>query len=211
MLKIKKIFYSIQGEGPHIGMPAVFVRLSGCNLSCDFCDSKYAEIGEVVSLEEVIDNICTHNCQNVVITGGEPLLQPILSLIESLHFSHYKVFIETNGTIFDEEIPDFANIIVSPKLQFITPNYERNLELWNKMNAIFKFVVTDFNSFMEIVDFVKRMNITTPVYLMPETIDSEDMKRKLVDLAGWVKQYGEDNFHISMRMQIFMYGCIRGV
>jgi len=80
-MKINEIFYSIQGEGQQAGMSAWFIRFSGCNLRCSFCDSAYAfEEGKEMSIESIVDSVPANICNNVVITGGEPLLQKICYL-----------------------------------------------------------------------------------------------------------------------------------
>jgi organic radical activating enzyme len=116
MLQLAEIFYSIQGEGLWSGTPAVFVRLAGCNLACDFCDTDYstkffATIDQVVALVREAGK----DCPMVVLTGGEPLAQvETLSLIRALRRDERRVHIESNGTIFTE-LPDDVWLCVSPK------------------------------------------------------------------------------------------------
>ncbi len=101
-MKICEIFYSIQGESTYSGLPCVFVRTSGCNLRCSYCDTKYAyEEGSELSVSEVFNKVNFYNCKLVEITGGEPLLQKdsINNLIELLLDNGYTVLIETNGSI----------------------------------------------------------------------------------------------------------------
>lgn len=71
MKKINEIFYSLQGEGFHVGTPAVFVRFSGCNLKCEFCDTHHEE-GVMMSDEEIVEKVCQYPCKTVILTGGEP-------------------------------------------------------------------------------------------------------------------------------------------
>jgi organic radical activating enzyme len=116
MLQLAEIFYSIQGEGAFSGTPAVFVRLAGCNLSCDFCDTDYslkffASVDEVVSRVREIGG----GCPMVILTGGEPLAQrETLALIDSLRQDGRRVHIESNGTIFTD-LPGDVWLTVSPK------------------------------------------------------------------------------------------------
>lgn len=97
--RINEIFYSLQGEGRWAGRPAVFVRFSGCNLKCPFCDTDFSEYREMV-VEEILSEIAllSDHCRFVVLTGGEPTLQLDETLIESLHSRGYFIAIETNGT-----------------------------------------------------------------------------------------------------------------
>lgn len=97
--RINEIFYSLQGEGRWAGRPAVFVRFSGCNLKCPFCDTDFSEYREMV-VEEILSEIAllSERCRFVVLTGGEPTLQLDETLIESLHSRGYFIAVETNGT-----------------------------------------------------------------------------------------------------------------
>ena len=97
MRKINEIFYSLQGEGFYTGKPSVFVRFSGCNLKCDFCDTAH-EDGKLMSDEEIIEEISKYPANNIIITGGEPSLWIDDILIEKLHKAGKYVCIETNGT-----------------------------------------------------------------------------------------------------------------
>ena len=116
MLQLSEIFYSIQGEGTWSGTPAVFVRLAGCNLACDFCDTDYSlkffkSVPEVVAAVREVGG----ECPMVILTGGEPLAQrETLDLIDALRRDGRRVHIESNGTIFTE-LPDDVWLCVSPK------------------------------------------------------------------------------------------------
>jgi organic radical activating enzyme len=100
MLKVNEIFYSIQGEGLRTGQASVFLRLSGCNLHCGFCDTNHAAYTEMTEeqIVEKVRQVCGP-CRWVVLTGGEPLLQPVGKLIRILRGVGYKVQVETNGTV----------------------------------------------------------------------------------------------------------------
>lgn len=116
MLQLAEIFYSIQGEGAHSGTPAVFVRLAGCNLSCDFCDTDYS-LKFFASVDQVVARVreLGGECPMVILTGGEPLAQrEAIDLIEALRRDGRRVHIESNGTIYTELPPDVW-LCVSPK------------------------------------------------------------------------------------------------
>ena len=116
MLQLAEIFYSIQGEGMWTGTPAVFVRLAGCNLACDFCDTDYST-KFFASVDEVVEKVreLGGDCPMVILTGGEPLAQAeTAALIEALRRDGRRVHIESNGTIFSE-LPDDVWLCVSPK------------------------------------------------------------------------------------------------
>jgi 7-carboxy-7-deazaguanine synthase len=99
-LKVNEIFYSIQGESSYAGRPCVFVRLTGCNLRCLYCDTKYAyEEGKEVEIDHIVDLVRSHECPLVEVTGGEPLIQiETPSLVRRLVEEGYEVLLETNGS-----------------------------------------------------------------------------------------------------------------
>jgi organic radical activating enzyme len=116
MLQLAEIFYSIQGEGTWTGTPAVFVRLAGCNLACDFCDTDYS-LKQFAAVDEVVDMVraAGGNCPTVILTGGEPFAQAeTTALIEALRRDGRRVHVESNGTIYTS-LPDDVWLCVSPK------------------------------------------------------------------------------------------------
>lgn len=115
-MKIKEIFYSLQGEGAFTGRPAVFVRFSGCNLACPFCDTDFKD-GDTYTEDELIDALeKMRPCKFVVFTGGEPTLQLTESLIDKLHRRAFYLAMETNGTRLYPKGLDW--VTVSPKADF---------------------------------------------------------------------------------------------
>ena len=114
-MRINEIFYSVQGEGCHAGIPAVFVRFSGCNLQCSFCDTQHQE-GIQMSEAEIVNQVAKYPAQLVVITGGEPSLFLTDTLINALHDIGKQVAVETNGT---HLLPDNVDFVTcSPKFEF---------------------------------------------------------------------------------------------
>lgn len=112
MMRINEIFYSLQGEGRYTGVPAVFVRLSGCNLRCPFCDTDFSSYNEM-SEEDIVRSVSEYPTRHIVITGGEPTLQLTASLLVKLHAAGFFVQIETNGT---HPVPEGVDwITCSPK------------------------------------------------------------------------------------------------
>jgi organic radical activating enzyme len=120
-LAVQEIFKTIQGEGPLVGTPSIFIRLGGCNLACSFCDANFEDF-EYIDIEKILDTILALSLNDegkkviplVVITGGEPLRQPIELLCSKLLSHNFKVQIETNGTIY-RELPSEILIVCSPK------------------------------------------------------------------------------------------------
>jgi len=114
MYKINEIFESIQGEGFYTGRLVTFVRFSGCNLNCDFCDTNH-EASRMMSATDIIKAVNIFKSKIVVLTGGEPMLQVNARLLAKLRANYYKLHLETNGTIESKLIKEFDHVSVSPK------------------------------------------------------------------------------------------------
>ena len=115
-MRVNEIFYSIQGEGAHSGEAAIFLRLSGCNLRCSFCDTEHQPYQDLTE-DEIASEIAKYPASLVVITGGEPTLQLTRSLVDKIHDLGKMVAIETNGT---REVPSNIDwVTVSPKSPFV--------------------------------------------------------------------------------------------
>ena len=123
-MKIAELFYSIQGEGSLVGVPSVFIRTSGCNLRCAWCDTPYTSWqpeGADLTLSQIVDEVKAHPARHVVVTGGEPMIAPeIVPLTERLRGLGWHITIETAGTVFQPVACDLMSI--SPKLANSTPN-----------------------------------------------------------------------------------------
>lgn len=113
-MRVNEIFYSLQGEGLHTGTPAVFLRLSGCNLKCPFCDTKHESFTEMTE-EEIVEKVSAFPSRTIVITGGEPMLQLTASLTRLLHKAGFAIHIETNGSRLIPEGAEIDWITCSPK------------------------------------------------------------------------------------------------
>jgi organic radical activating enzyme len=138
--QVHSIFHTLQGEGPFAGMPAVFVRLAGCNIQCPGCDTDYTSSRESMEVGEILVAIseAREGCPTrlVVITGGEPFRQPLLLLVNSLLEEGYLVQIETNGTLYQELPYPEITVVCSPKTGSI------NKELVPHLAAL-KYVVDE--------------------------------------------------------------------
>jgi organic radical activating enzyme len=187
-MKVNEIFYSIQGEGTYAGNSAIFVRFSGCNLKCPFCDTdfkKYTEMDEYEIVLEVMKQ--SSSCKFVVLTGGEPTLQVNSKLLELLHNKGYFVAMETNGT---NEVPAGVDwVTCSPKCQFV-----KNGELAIKQCNELKLVYTGEN---EVTDFGIKADY---YYLQPCDTGAENENRYIVNsLICYVKE--NPRWKISVQLQ----------
>jgi 7-carboxy-7-deazaguanine synthase len=147
VLHVNEIFHSIQGESTHAGRPCVFVRLTGCNLRCSWCDTAYAfHEGSAWTVEAVLDRVSSFPCTLVEVTGGEPLLQPeAIDLMRALLDRGHEVLLETGGSLPIEGVPVGVRRIVDVKCPG-SGECERNR--WENLEALrpgdeLKFVIAD--------------------------------------------------------------------
>ena len=186
MLRITEIFHSIQGESTHAGRPCVFVRLTGCNLRCVWCDSEYTFTGgERVSLEDVMARVASYGCRLVEITGGEPLAQAeAFDLIRHLCDEHYEVLIETSGAIDITNVDERAKIILDlkcPGSGEVSKNRWENLDILRPHDEI-KFVIADRHDYEWARDVVKERGLDRWTVLFSPVWGTMDMKA----LAEWM-------------------------
>jgi organic radical activating enzyme len=199
-MKVCEIFESIQGEGRYAGVPALFIRLSGCNRkpACDFCDSKYHEEGKEMSVQEVVDVIDKSNKGVVIWSGGEPLSQimdVITIIVSSKGIYHY---LETNGDLLEEDdIQYFDYVCVSPKDKKI---FSRIPGIGSKYDIDIK-VVTDLELNRELIPYA--------TMLMPLTT-FDDKKDKIIRQNVW-DYCVKHNIKYSPRLHIEVWGLKRRV
>jgi 7-carboxy-7-deazaguanine synthase len=152
MLVVNEIFYSIQGESTQAGRPCLFVRLTGCNLRCTWCDTVYAFYeGRAASVTDLLQQIDDVGCRFVEITGGEPLLQKeVYSLMQELLRRGYEVAVETGGGVSIEQVPEGVKRIVDikcPGSGMVERNHWDNLELLREGDEL-KFVLLDREDYL---------------------------------------------------------------
>jgi 7-carboxy-7-deazaguanine synthase len=227
-MKIAELFYSIQGEGRLLGVPSAFVRTSGCNLRCAWCDSDYTSWrseGEKFTVTEVLRRLAEFPTRHVVVTGGEPLIAPgIEELCASLRERGYHITIETAATIFKLVACDLASL--SPKLANSTP-YEREggrfavmhdgLRLqFDAIRAFMahsdyqlKFVLDQPGDVAEVLQILEQLPAVdrTKVLLMPQGVTREELESRGYWLAEVCKEHG---FRYCPRLHIELYGNRRG-
>lgn len=223
-MKIAEIFYSVQGEGGLVGVPSVFVRTSGCNLRCVWCDTPYTSWrpeGEELSLDEILARVDTHTpARHVVLTGGEPMIAPqVVELTERFRARGLHITVETAGTVFHPVTCDLMSI--SPKLAHSTPagswaaTHERLRiqpealgQLMQSYEYQLKFVVADPNDLDEIRSLLEQLAADrSKVVLMAEGIDAAVLRERGRWLAEICKREG---FRFSPRLHVDLYGNMRG-
>lgn len=146
-LKVNEIFHSIQGESSYAGYPCVFVRLTGCNLRCSYCDTRYAyDEGYDLEIEEILNRVKSFKCRLVEVTGGEPLLQrETPHLIHNLLEDGFTVLLETNGSLDIGLVDSRCNRIVDVKCPSSGTAEHNNFENFTRLTANdeLKFVIGD--------------------------------------------------------------------
>jgi 7-carboxy-7-deazaguanine synthase len=209
-MKINEIYYSIQGEGNWAGYPNIFIRTSGCNLRCSYCDTKYAYNNyKEIKIKNIIKIISQYNCDKICITGGEPLLQNDVNLlVDSLIKKKYKISIETNGSYNIKSLSDNKSIIISLDIKCPSSNMSKkmlyeNLYLLRRKDQI-KFVIEDYNDYKFSKDIIKKYKIKCPIYFQP--VWGKNPKK----LANWILN---DNLNVKLSIQIHktIWGNKRGV
>ena len=156
---VSEIFYSVQGEGRHTGMPAVFLRLAGCTMGCDFCDTKYAFApGTQMNSLQILVELAKYPCKTVVVTGGEPAEQDLPALISVLKSAGHTVHIETNGA-HDTDVSQADFVCVSPKKTV----HENML----KKADVIKLVIGPNTPLQDVEKYYNYENEKTTLYLQP--------------------------------------------
>jgi len=167
---ITEIFHSIQGEGTAVGIPFIFVRLTGCNLRCRYCDTSYAfKGGTLFSIAEIITKIRSYNCSQVLLTGGEPLMQrPTKELCKRLFAEGFLVSIETHGEAEIKDVSPFARIIMdikTPGSGMCRMGFEKNLRHLKASDEI-KFVITSRSDYDWAAQLIREHKLPTANILL---------------------------------------------
>ena len=203
-LNITEIFYSLQGEAKEVGIPTVFVRLTGCPLRCNYCDTAYAFKGNnPLSIQHILDEVAQYNARYVCVTGGEPMAQSnCLKLLDSLIDSGYNVSMETSGSIDIAPVNNKVSIVMDIKTPSSTEEHQNryeNLPILKSKDQL-KFVIasrSDFDWCTEILDNheVESEILFSPVY--------ESLKP--VQLADWILEK-----KLNVRLQVQLHKILWG-
>lgn len=233
-MRISEIFYSVQGEGSLTGVPSVFVRTSGCNLRCAWCDTPYASWspeGPEMTVAAILGEVLRHPARHVVVTGGEPMVaRGIQELLKALRAAGKHITVETAGTVAPSEGDvrvDLASI--SPKLANSTPSVELAGAAWvtrheqtrlqpevlrawieRALDYQLKFVISSEADLQEAQAVVAQIGGAVPpekVLLMPEGTSLEQMRTRYDLLVQACLQHG---YRLSPRLHIELFGNTRG-
>ncbi|HMS54529.1 MAG TPA: 7-carboxy-7-deazaguanine synthase QueE [Fimbriimonadaceae bacterium] len=222
-LRVAEVFTSLQGEGIWSGVPSTFVRVSGCNLRCSWCDTPYASWnpeGPVLPVSRIVEDVVERATRHVVLTGGEPMLfDGIEHLADLLKQAGHVITIETAGTVFRQVQCDLMSI--SPKLSNSTPDgpwQKRHEETRLKVDILrnltkgyqhqMKFVVSSNRDWEEIEAILHEVPIDpSRVLIMPEGTDSETLWNRARELAPQIVARG---FRLCPRLHVDLFGNTRG-
>ena len=208
-MKVNEMFPSLQGEGIYIGIPMFFVRFTGCNLRCTWCDTKYAFYeGEEMEMDEIVERIEKSGMKWICLTGGEPLIQKdIYKLIYRIMNSH-EILIETNGSVSIEDIPTEENIHIS--LDIKTPS--------SKMQNHMKFENLDYLGEGDFVKFV--IMYEGDFQYAKKVMEEHDIKTEIVfqpvwgtDIKWLITRVMEEKLNVRVLPQLhkLIWGEKRGV
>lgn len=204
-LIVNEIFYSIQGESSYAGRSCVFIRLTGCNLRCSYCDTQYAYYdGKNMDLQEIMDKIALYGCPLVEITGGEPLIQKETPyLIKYLLDSGYQVLLETNGSQDISIIDNRCVRIVDLKCPSSGEKDMNDLKNLNRLTHKdeVKFIIgnrEDYEYAKDTLNLIKRgLSGKIPVHFSPSFGKMEPK-----ELAGWILN---DRLNVRLHLQLHKY------
>jgi 7-carboxy-7-deazaguanine synthase len=203
-MNICEIFYSIQGESTYSGLPCVFIRTSGCNLRCSYCDTKYAyENGDDISIDKIQKEVSRYKCQLVELTGGEPLFQhkESMVLIKSLLDKGYKILLETNGSLSIKDID--PQVIKIMDLKCPDSGMSESIN-WDNLNSLnihdqVKFVLSSRKDYEWAKEIISRYPILNEIEVLISTAYG---KLKPEDAVKWLL---EDNLKARFQLQLHKY------
>ena len=223
-MKIAEIFYSLQGEGMLAGVPSAFVRTSGCNLRCVWCDTPYTSWkpeGRQMEVAEIVEAVAAFPARHVVVTGGEPMIAPrIVELTQKLGEAGLHITVETAGTVFAPVRCDLMSI--SPKLANSIPEgdwVERHDKLRWQPEALrllmsdfeyqLKFVIATPADIAEMEAMIAAVGASRDrVLLMPEGTDNDT----LAERGRWIAEISKERgYRFSPRLHVMLWGNQRGV
>ena len=202
-LRITEIFYSLQGESRSSGYATVFIRLTGCPLRCEYCDTTYAfKGGEWFSFDDILKEVKKYNTKYITVTGGEPLAQNrCLGLLKLLCDEGYDVSLETSGALDISKVDSRVSRVMdlkTPASKEETKNLYQNIELLTEHDQL-KFVICDRNDYEWSVDKIKEYDLLSRCEIFFST---SHQQLKPQELADWII---EDQLAVRFQMQLHKY------
>ena len=201
LIRITEIFYSLQGESTTTGLPTVFVRLTGCPLRCQYCDTAYAFTGgQRQTIEAILTEIATYNCPYICVTGGEPLAQPAcIHLLQALCDAEYHVSLETSGARDISKVDSRVMIVMdlkTPDSQECDKNLFTNLEHLKTSDQI-KFVLCSRGDYEWACQIIREKNLSQRTQILFSPSWNE---LNATDLANWIV-----HDHLPVRFQLQLH------
>ncbi|VAW77536.1 7-carboxy-7-deazaguanine synthase [hydrothermal vent metagenome] len=199
-LRISEIFISLQGESTAVGLPTVFVRLTGCPLRCQYCDTEYAfRGGEFMATNDVVAQVARYQVQHVTVTGGEPMAQPAcVPLLERLCDAGYKVSLETSGALDISQVDTRVMKVIdlkTPGSGEVDKNRFENLQYLAPRDQV-KFVICDHEDYLWACRILEQYQIATRCeVLFSPSYDQQDAS----ELAGWILA---DRLQVRFQIQL---------
>lgn len=201
-IEVTEIFYSIQGESTYSGLPCIFVRLSGCNLRCSYCDTTYShENGRIMEFDEILEKIRQYECSLVELTGGEPLMQKNTpDLVSMLLSENYEILVETNGSLDIDLVSRKCSRIVDVKCPSSGMSDRNDFANMGRLTLKdqLKFVVSDFSDFEYMRDIIKKYRPELPAGSILVSPVAGICRPS--DLAQWILDSG-----MTTRMQLQLH------
>ena len=202
-LKITEIFHSLQGEARNVGLPTVFIRLTGCPLRCNYCDTAYAfSGGEWIEIDSILDEIKQFNCSHIMVTGGEPLAQKnCLELLHQLCDSGYDVTLETSGALLVDKVDGRVVKILdvkTPASGEVDKNKFENFSLLNESDQL-KFVICDEADYLWSKQLIEEYKLDNKCEIL---FSPSHEQLDAVTLADWILK---DQLNVRFQIQLHKY------
>ena len=184
LYKVNDIFYSIEGEGKWAGYPTIFIRMSGCNLDCLYCDENFNDHTRM-SAKDIADEIAEYPSKRIRITGGEPMIQDLTELIRELYFQYDHIAIETNGTRYDDKVFTLADLI-SCDVKGPSSGEKSDRKVIKELHSHFgyktefKFVIANLDDLVFYKEYRREIGRTDAVLMCDSRINPE-AKTEIID------------------------------
>lgn len=211
-LRVTEIFHSLQGEAATVGLPTAFVRLTGCPLRCQYCDTEYAfSGGELIELEEILRQVGTKKVRYVTVTGGEPLAQPdCLGLLQRLCDADYRVSLETSGAIDTSGVDERVSVVLdlkTPGSGELSRNLYDNIALLKPIDQV-KFVICNREDYewakFKLDEYLLRDRVSEVLF------SASHGELESVVLAQWILDDGLD-VRLQVQLHKLLWGNKQGV